>query len=187
MADSKPERIVCYFRDRGVLCYEVDLLGPAGMRSDEFVAGLVGSDMDWWWHDEIRSHDLRRERGTLRFRRLTSDSAEVLSRDLSFRDEDGYGKLVLMVGCRSDLRSTNPSAIGWSEELKSFTLDRANRIETVIVQLGDSLREYLYVRRQPADYFALLLERWGVRDGGRFEKRDYRKLRSAMLEHLLGM
>lgn len=183
---SDAPKAVRYLGDHGLICYEYPLLGPDGMPPDKFVDTLLSSELTWLWLSESRartpdeSHDVDQRPLTV----LTPSTANALVADLSIRDDDGYGLFAALFGgqgSRGPLAGT--SALGLKDELRHFLSDRPRFLEIVVVQIGDTPNDYIFLRRDAGPATARILSTWGISESVSTE-RDYRKLRVARLEQL---
>jgi hypothetical protein len=77
---------------------------------------------------------------------------------------------------------------GWLEqELRRLAAEEDGDVQLVILQIGDTPNDYVYVRRDPSGGAARMLEQWDIGAAGSFEEKKYRALGVATLENLFGL
>lgn len=176
-----------YSRSRGAVCFELPLLGPLGRPPTDLVEQLLASNLEWLWISETRppSPDQRGDVATRALTHLTESTSRSLIAELSERDEDGYGRFLALFGVRKLPHRLEPT---WLHEgLRKLAAEQDGGVELAVVQIGDTPNDYVYVRRDPSDGAAQLLDEWNIGEASSFEEKKYRALGVATLEHLFGL
>ena len=180
--NSDPRQVLRYWRDSGAICFELPLLGPYGRSPQDFVEQLLQSDLEWLWISETRPLDRNHpdDVAARALTRLRASTAHSLIADFSERDPDGYGRFVALFGIQN-VPETLESR--WMrEELKRLIGEQDGALRLVVLQIGDTPNEYVYVRRNPSGGAARMLQQWGVGEAGPFKEKKYRALRAVALE-----
>ena len=124
--------ITRYTRDRGPICYKLQVFSPAS----DAVKRLMSVRLQWYWDSSPR-HPARNESTARKQTRLNSESLSAFVGDLEERDQDGYGRVILVVGLES---TTSPLATGEAldEYLKEFSETESGSVQIAIFQPSDS-------------------------------------------------
>jgi len=185
--NSDLRKVSRYSRDSGAICFELPLLGPSGRPPRDLVEELLASDLEWLWISETRppSPNQRADVVARALTHLTDSTTPALVTDLSERDQDGFGRFVALFGVR---KVPERLESGWlHDELVKLAAEEDGDLQLVVVQIGDTPNDYVYLRRDPSGDAARMLEQWGVGETGSFDEKKYRALRVATLENLFGL
>lgn len=185
--ESDLRRASRYSRDSGAICFELPLLGPSGRAPRDLVEELLASDLEWLWTSETRppSPNQRADVVSRALTHVTDLTVPALVADLSDRDQDGFGRFVALFGVR---KVPERLESGWlHDELGRLAAEEDGDLQLVLVQIGDTPNDYVYVRRDPSGSVARMLEQWGVGEAGSLDEKKYRALRVATLENLFGL
>ncbi len=167
-----------YIREDGLRCLELPLFGDAqSVRST--VNELMTAQLGWLWESTRRDGSLKRS-----LTRLSALNAEALVADLSDRDDDGFGREIVIYGIETD-------AILRQDEVKDsvarFLQGSQSPIQLVIVQAGDDPDARIFVRVGSAPVVEALLGSLGILGYTKGDEKPYKQLRSARLEVLFRM
>ena len=184
-------RITAYLRDQGPVCYETKILNlddKQALRS--WASRLLSMDIGWYWEsrrsrpmaDDSQYHYLPEQRSlTL----LTINNMEIFLDDLSERDIDGYARFVAIFGTDSDADLLASHGTQFGSALERFSEFEEAPIRVVVVQIGDSPCEYIFVPHNLIEQVRCLIENWGITPSAITKKRAYKYLYTAKLESLL--
>jgi len=180
--------VVLYSRERGPVCYEIPLFGEEHTLGER-TRQLLSSGLDWHWVSaRARAADGPSERPSLPETReltpLTPESVASLVADLKERDIDGYGRTVLLAGAEPARPDAAPAA-AFEEALRAFSERGDGPVRIVVVQIGDSPAEHVFVPHQPPAQVVQLLRSWRILPNAPGKIRPYDELRLASLESAL--
>ena len=167
-----------YVREDGLRCLELPLFADAqSVRST--LNELMTAQLGWFWESARRDGSLNRS-----LTRLSPLNAEVLVADSSDRDDDGFGREIVIYGIETD-------AILRQDEVKDsvarFLQGSQSPIQLVIVQAGDDPDARIFVRIGSAPVVEALLGSLGITGYTKGDEKPYKQLRSARLEVLFRM
>lgn len=176
-----------YTREGGPVCWETPVFPAPGQPGDALVRLLREGGLGWWWQS-ARSHPGQHTSDpTLPearpWTRLEAGREGDLLRDLAETDEDGYRRFVTLVAADAGSPGPGPDV---EDALAAFCRREAGPVRAVVVQVGDSPAEHVYVPRDPVPAVRALLARWGL-DGPAPRTRPYGRLHGAALESLYGI
>lgn len=177
-----------YAREGGPVCWEATVFPAPDQPGDALVRLLRESGLGWWW-ESVRSHaDQESSDPSLPearpWTRLHPGSEGDLLRDLAETDEDDYRRFLTLVATDADAPGPGPD--GLQDALAAFCRREDGPVRAVVVQVGDSPAEHVYVPHHPVPGVRALLAHWGL-DAATTRTVPYRRLHMAALESLYGI
>lgn len=143
MRDNNTKR---YDRSEGCVCFEKSLFIYGNRYSTEqFVVQLQTCNLTWYWNSESAHYEqlTRKNEEYLLSSSLTllnSLNAKELVNELCEFDSDGYGKGVVIFGT-----STGVNECLFSNELSLFNSGKESCVQIVILLIGDSMTQFVFV------------------------------------------
>jgi hypothetical protein len=177
-----------FTREGGPVCWQAVVLPAPDQPGDALVRLLRESRLGWWW-ESVRSHPDQASSDPLLpearpWTRLHPGSEGDLLRDLAETDEDNYRRFLALVATDAD--SPGPESAGMQDALAAFCRREEGPVRAVVVQVGDSVEEHVFVPHHPVPAVQALLAQWGL-DAAAPRTRPYRGLHKAALEALYGI
>lgn len=173
-----------YEREAGSQCFETPLFDDRVSLS-HFVDSLKNASLCWYWcserqyepEAEFADWNLPKSRSlTL----LSSDTRELLVRDLSEEDIDMRRRSVTLIGVAEG--TSFRSATSLEAEIQAFLSGENSTIEIVVDQINDMKTHYVFFPRNPSDAVRGLLLNWGLLGERPTSSYPYSRLRTAQLE-----
>jgi hypothetical protein len=183
--------VIGWFRDRGVICYEVDIC-----QHQNFYAWrhqLLESGLEWFWESQRYGDswmccqpapwNLPQKRPLTA---LTPQNDEIFL-DWLEGDKAGGARTVNVYGMGKEVSARSLSREDLQTHLERFVQFEQGPIRLVIFRMRDSPPELIFVPHQPAQEVRGLLRSWGIEPGKADYVRKYRSLNYATLERQLNI
>src|SRR5688500_2009925 len=156
-------RPTLYNRQEGPVGWEAMVFPATDQSGHSLVRLLLESGLEWWW-ESTRSHPEQVGSDpslpeTRPLTRLHSGSAEALLRDLAETDEDEYRRVLTLVATAAGSPAPGP---GLRAPLAAFCQREVGPVRAVVLQVGDSSTEHVFVPHQPVPAGQTLLGLWGL-------------------------
>ena len=178
--------ITKYVRPQGPICYEKQIFDFDSTKEiDKVACQLLASNLTWYWESEPSHNDPNYYSTNVvpSKRPLTKLSADNLTdfvEDLIEVDLENYGRFIALFGADSEFESAS-----YDEAIASFIHNESGLIQTVIIRIGDSVPQYIFVTHCPGENITRLLEVFGITAASSTETRSYERLYLAKLESIL--
>ena len=115
---------------------------------------------------------------------LDEHSASVFLEDALERDVDGYGRFLAVFGVDTNAVPSITDESSLKAALTQFSRTEEGPIRIVIVQIGDSVLEHIFVPHKRIGPVERLFEAWGINESAINWKLSYKTLFLARLESL---
>jgi len=115
---------------------------------------------------------------------LTEHSAAVFLEDTLERDVDGYGRFLAIFGVDKNAVASITDESLLKAALTDFSRTEGGPIRIVVVQIGDSVLEHIFVPHKRIEAVGQLFEAWGINERAIKWKLPYKLLYLARLESL---
>ena len=183
---SETQAKVFYTRETGPVCWEAVVFPAPADPAAALARELRESGLAWQW-ESARPHPEQEttDASLPAVRPLTpldEASEGELLRDLAETDQDDYRRFVALFATDDPLPPE-----GLRAALEAFCRREEGPLRAVVVQVGDSPAEHVFVPHRPAPEVSALLDRWGLTAGPPPPERPYRRLWTASLESLYGL
>ncbi len=154
---------------------------------EEWTKRLLSVELSWYWEsarsgppeDSSQYTYLPEERSlTL----LDMNNVKTFLDDLSERDIDGYARFIAIFGLDVDASPSSLGSAQFRSMVSNFLKHEEGPIRVVVIQIGDSPWEQVYVTHNPIESVRRLLECWEITSSAINRKRPYEQLNTAKLE-----
>ena len=150
------------------------------------IPSLVASELSWWWEsgrldpteDSYNNPHLPYKRPLTH---LDLISGQTFLADLHEQNADGYGRWINLFGIDADATEQILSDAHRYEMLTAF-LHEKGPLHIVVVQVGDSPWENIFVPHQLSKPIQKILGAWGMKGDAIRATYPYKRLHLAMLE-----
>lgn len=185
------KELIAYLREEGPICYETEIFDMNNrLALESLVKEMLSVELSWYWisararpvPEETQYNFLPEERALTR---LDSSSVDSFIDDLSERDEDGYGRFIAVFGFDKNIQSLNPDADQFKFAVNEFLEKEEAPLSLIIVQVGDSPWEHIYVSQTPKPPVKRLFNMWNIQTSAITWERSYKELHIAQVESLL--
>ena len=174
-------QLIQYIRDNGPICYEIlyfdrnDLLG--------FADKLFSVNLDWYWMtngsgDSWPDNSLASRPIT----KLSPEKLDAFCNDFLERNLSGYNRFISIFGLNKNHQSFNEE--GLNDAIENFSIYEQGPIQIVILQIGDSNYDQIFVPHAIGEQAKKLLESWEITPERIEKKYKYKRLSLATLESL---
>lgn len=158
--------MILYTRKDRPICYETPVLGKETQIS-ALPGQLLSSGLGWCWESE-RTDGVASDWAHLglpdkrQMTELTAENTALLQNDLRERNVDDYGRAIGIFGGDPEAISTLLDEATFRAALAAFSHREEGPIRIVIVQIGDSPVDDIFVPNQPCERVRKLLETWNI-------------------------
>jgi hypothetical protein len=163
-----------YTRHEGPVAYAVTRFLSEPQIVEKLPGELSASGIAWFWTSELRCAGL--DTNQTSFTKITKETALRFIGDVLERDEDGYGRTIVLIGANKELDTST-----YSGELALFCKE-AGPVEMVLFQPGDSVEDYIFVKHEMSEPVRSILAVWGVVPLPTIDQYPYAKLRTVQIE-----
>jgi len=164
LTGSHKSQIIAYWRERGVICYEVPLYTSEASPTLDFISLLQSCGLIWYWESardgEVSEFSpVKHLPGERPLTQLTDENAETLLDDFREFDIEGYGRGITLFGCDQATILTQNQL---HAALKQFVFFESGPIRIVLLRIGDTANKFIFVPHNPVPPVLTLLNAWGI-------------------------
>lgn len=184
------KELTVYLRENGPICYEVEVLPMNDRQSlDKWTSELFDIKLTWYWESGRARPKVKHSQYSYlpEFRPptiLDISTKEIFLDDLSERDVDEYARFIVIFGVDSNSQTPISDVTHLKSALREFLTLERSQIRIIIIQIGDSPWENVFVPHRPAQPVKQVLRKWGIDESLIRRKRSYEELYNAKLELL---
>lgn len=185
------QELVAYLRNEGPNCYETKIFNLNNrLALKTLIEEMLSTELIWYWisartrlaSDEVQDTFLPEERSLTP---LNSDNINSFIDDLSETDEDGYGRFIAVFGFNNNICPPYLTADQFKSAVIEFLENEEGALCLILVQVGDSPWEHIYVSHSPQQKVKRLLNAWNILPSEITWKRSYKELYTAQIESFL--
>ncbi|OGW26082.1 MAG: hypothetical protein A2X59_10870 [Nitrospirae bacterium GWC2_42_7] len=176
--------LVEYTRDQGPVCYGISLFDQYSL--SDSISKMLSINIDWYWMTYTSREAWPDNISAIRtITKLNSENLDVFSNDFLERGLDGYGKFIAVFGLNKNSESLNEDC--FQDTIEKFAIYEQGPIQIVVIQLGDSPYEHVFIPHVIGEPTKRLLELWEITPEKIEKKYKYNRLKLAKLESIFNI